>query len=193
MANKIKYGLSNVYYAVATEADDGTMTYGTPVRWMGAVNMTATASGEETILHADNIPYFKLVSNNGYTGTFESALVPDSFKEDVLGEIVGGNGIRYENADVLPKPFAFMFQFEGDETATRHVFYNCTASRPDVSGATKETSITPQTQTINFTALPRKNDHITKGDLSDATSEVYTNWFIAVQNPTASNTEPAGE
>lgn len=184
MPNKIKYGLSNVYYAVGTEGADGSITYETPVRWMGAVNMTATASGEDTVFHADNIPYFTLISNNGYTGTFESALVPDSFKEDVLGEVVAQNGIRYENADVLPKPFALLFQFEGDVNATRHVLYNCTASRPDVAGATKETSITPQTQTLNFTAMPRKNDHITKGEIGDTSSDAYTNWFTAVQNPT---------
>ena len=183
MANKIKYGLSNVYYSVITMGEGDTITYGTPVAWKGAVNLNLTASGEENTMYADNMPYFQVTANNGYSGTLESALVPESFKTDVLGEIAGEDGVVVEKSNVIAKQFALLFQFEGDETATRHVLYNCTCGRPDLASQTKEATITPVTETLNITAIPRPNDYITKGKISDSTKEKYQNWFTAVQLP----------
>ena len=93
MANKIKYGLSNVYYAVATDDGTGTLTYGTPVPIKGAVNLTMDPQGDTTPFYADNIIYYTSTANNGYAGTLELALVPESFRTDVLGETADTNGV----------------------------------------------------------------------------------------------------
>ena len=187
MANKVKYGLKNVYYAVATIADDNTATYGTPVKWPGAVNLSLDAEGNTTKFRADNIDYWIGQSNNGYSGDFESALIPDSFRKDVLGDLVDINGLLIENANAPTKYFALLFQFEGDESATRHVMYKCSATRASVSGQTTEEEIKPQTETLTITATAIHNDEIEADVVKARCKEAdtpYANWFTAVYQPT---------
>lgn len=188
MANKIKYGLKNVYYAKATIAADGSATYGTPVAWPGAVNLGMDAEGDTTKFRADNINYWVGVSNDGYSGDLECALIPDGFRKDILGEFVDSNGVQFEEVAAKVSPFALLFQFEGDETATRHVLYNCTASRPSVSGQTTGTSIEPQTETVDLEAssiyVEALDKDLVKGR-STPTETQYATWFESVYLPTA--------
>ena len=154
MANKVKYGLSNCYYSVL---DETAGTYGTPVAIPGAVSLSLDQEGELAKFRADNIDYFISSSNNGYSGDLEVALIPESFMKDVMGEIVDTTTkIQYERADALPKPFALLFQFEGDDKSTRHVMYYCKATRPSVASQTTDTTIEPVTETISITATARK-------------------------------------
>ena len=82
MANKIKYGLSRVYYALATiDTSTGKATYSTPVAIPGAVSLSMDPSGESNKFYADNVAYATFAANAGYEGTLEVALIPDSFKE----------------------------------------------------------------------------------------------------------------
>ena len=96
MSNKVKYGLKNVYYAVATVDEDNKATYATPVAIKGAVNLSLDAQGDTTKFRADNMNYWIGQSNNGYDGDFEVALIPDSFKKDVLGYKQDADGALYE-------------------------------------------------------------------------------------------------
>lgn len=178
--NKIKYGLRNVYYAKATPSTGGTLTYATPVAIPGGVNLSLSAEGEDSPFYADDVVYFKSTSNNGYTGSLEVALIPDSFKTDILGETVNGSGVYVERADVVPAEFALLFEFQGDDKATRHALLRCTCSRPDVSGSTKENSIAPQTETINISALPRIDDQVVKASCPQTASTAYSAWYSAV-------------
>lgn len=180
MANKVKFGLQNVYYAVATEGTGGTLTYATPVAWPGAVNISMSANGETSTFRADNSDYWVSVSNNGYEGTLESALIPDSFRTAVLGEVTDStSGYVVEKNDVQPKEFALLFQFEGDDKATRHVFYRCKATRPDVASQTTDTTITPVTETLNIRAIARISDGYVKARCEEGATG-YATFFNAV-------------
>lgn len=196
MANKVKFGLSNVYYAVATEtlnSETGQYeyTYGTPVAVKGAVNLSMEAQGDQSTFRADNVDYYVTSSNNGYEGDLEVALINDQFKIDCLGYSTDANGIVYETNDAKPKAFALMFQFEGDQNARRHIFYNCIASRPSVASQTTDTTIEPVTDTLSLTATARLNDGIVKASTAegDNTSTQYNQWFTAVYVPTAQSGE----
>ena len=186
MANKIKYGVKNVYYAKATDDGTGTLTYATPVAMPGCVSLSLDQQGDVTNFFADNIIYWTGNANNGYQGDLELALIPDGFRTDILGETLDANGSYVERSSDKQAEFALLFQFEGDENATRHALYRCVASRPSVAGTTKEESIEPQTETITITAMPRINDEVIKArcPYTASTASSYATWFDAVVEPT---------
>ena len=193
MANKIKYGLKNVYYAIATIASNGSATYSTPVAFPGAVSLSLDPSGENTPFYADNVVYWVGNGSTGYTGTLEVARVIDSFKKDVLGMILDGKNVLIEDNNAAIVHFALLFQFEGDEKATKHVMYNCTCARPSVAGQTKGENIEPQTESLALTATTIYNASLDKDIVKaeaneDSDSTTYSGWTSAVYLPTAPST-----
>lgn len=186
--NKIKYGLKNVYYAVATIAANGSATYGTPVAFPGAVSLSLSAEGERSPFYADDIEYWVGSANNGYSGSLEMARLTDSFKKDVLGYVEDTKKVLYEDADAQAIHFALIFQFAGDQNNTRHVLYNCTCSRPEVSGSTKTETIEPQTETVDISAasiyVPTLDKYLVKAETTAETASAdYESFTTAVYIP----------
>lgn len=188
MSNKIKYGLKSVYYAVATIAADGSATYAAPVALPGAVSLSMDPQGELTPFYADNIVYYMSSANNGYEGDLTLAMVPDSFKKDVLGYVEDTKKVLVEDADAEPAHFALLFQFEGDAKAIRRVLYNCVAGRPTDNGNTKEENVSPETDQLSLTATTIYNasldKNVVKAECNDTTdADVYAGWFSNVYIP----------
>ena len=187
--NKIKYGIKNVYYAVATIAANGSAAYGTPVALPGAVSISLDPQGDTSPFYADNIVYYTSIANNGYEGDLELAKIPDSFLTDVLGYVADKNDVLFEDAGAAVVHFALMFQFEGDAHAKRHVLYNCTAARPSVSGSTKEDTIEPQTETLTITATTIYNASydmdVVKASVTPTEATQYDAWTSAVYQVTS--------
>ena len=183
MANKVKFGLSNVHIAPITAISDaGVYTYGTIFEVPGAVSLTLDAAGDTNDFYADNIKYFTSTANQGYTGSLEMALLNDNFREKVLNEAVDSNGAHVEIADKDTIGFAFGFQIDGDVNNTRYWYYNVKATRPGSGSSTIESSKTPQTETVNVTAAPRIGDHRVRARMekSDSNTSAYNSFFSTV-------------
>lgn len=188
MANKVKFGLKNVHYAMMTETTSQgvtTYSYGTPKPWPGAVNLALDAQGGLSPFYADDRKYFTTYSMAGYEGDFECALIPDSAKVDIFGDSLDSNGVLIENSAAQPNPFALLFEFDGDERAARHVLYNCTMTRPSLGSATKEEEAEVQTETATISAMPRVDNSIHASSTATTNAAAYSGWYSAVYEAAA--------
>ena len=191
MANKVKFGLKNVYYSVISVDDDGVTTFGTPVAIPGAVNLSLSAAGDTQNFYADDMKYWTGTSNNGYEGDLEIALIPDSFKTSVLGFAQTAEGGILETGDEKVKNFALMYEINGDVEKRRFVDYCCTATRPSSEASTVEDAIAPQTDTLSLSTAPLvylasssgTSRRLSRYYESESGSN-YANWFSAVPVPT---------
>ena len=193
MSNKVKYNLKNVHAAVLTEEVVEGVTeysYATPKAITGAVSINLDAEGDSVPFYADGIVYFRTFANNGYSGDFELALIPESFLTDVMHEVEDANGVIAENKDVEPEHFALLFEFSGDQRKIRHCMYYCSATRPSVSGSTKEDSTEVQTETLSITATPLPSGLVKVKTGTNTSEETYNNWYNAVYQPQASASVP---
>lgn len=184
---KVRFGLSNVHYATY-----GDSSFDTPVAIPGAVQLTLEAQGESSTFYADNGAYASFDANGGYTGTFQAADAPDDFLEAVIGyETDETSGLTYEATDAVQKPVALLFEVSGNQEKKRYVLYNCTFSRPSMEANTTNESVTPDTRTLNFTAIGRDfsvsgaTRNVTLGSIENTTSNKakYDTFFEKVMVP----------
>jgi len=187
--NKVRFGLQNVYYAVLTESTDGTNnTWATPKAVKGAVSLTLDSNSSDGTFYADNISYYKTFANNGYTGTLEMARITDEMLKDVWGLTLDATSkVLYEASGTQPKPFALIFQVEGDANEELNVLYRVVpTSKPSAGSQTVEESVEPVTQSFDFEALPlvtgpSYQKGMIKGRTTDTTTTaVRAAWFTTV-------------
>ena len=190
--NKVKFNICNVHYALITVDEDGEVTFGTPVAMPGAVSLSLEPNGEPSNFYADGYAYYTISNNMGYEGDLELAMVPESFRTDVLKESLDDNSVLVENANVETANFALLFEFDGDVKKIRHVLYNCSAARPNIESTTNEEEIEVQTETLAITAAPLANGYVKARTGDSTTDTVYTGWYSSVYMPTVADPEASG-
>ena len=183
MAEKIKYGLSNVHYAVLTDEDN--LTYDKPKPIKGAVNLSLSPEGDSSTFYADNIAYFVTTLNNGFSGDLEMALIPDEFLIDVMGYHKDEEtGLLVELASALPKTIALLFQFENDTNSRRVAMYNVIVGRPGTDHSTKTETLEPQTDTLPITVTPVQiGEHTVTKATANKQDSSYSTFYDEVVLP----------
>ena len=178
MANKIKFNLKNVHYAPLSFSGT-TPIYSTPVPIPGAVSLAMEGNGDAQDFYIGGV-YYSISYDTGYEGELDIAVLPESFRTYALGETLDSNKVLVEKEGSRLRPFALLFEFNGDETHIRHVLYNCIAKRPKIAGKTKTQTTEVDTETFSISAesLP---GGVIKAKTGDSTTQtIYNGWFSSV-------------
>lgn len=185
MANKVQFGLKNVHYALLDLSGNAPL-FGAPVAIPGAVTLTMDeASGGVQKFYADNMVYWRGVSTgSGYSGSLEVAKFPEQMLRDVWGmSLNADDGVLVENANVEPKPFALLYQIDGDQRAEYYVLYNCMGTRPGVGSTTRTDTTTPTTQTSNISCDPLPDGDVMGSTRPGTAPTIKAGWFSSVYKP----------
>lgn len=180
---KITYGLKKLAYSKITTGEGGKITYGAPKMMPGARAISLSPVGEDVPVHADDINYVNITSNQGYDGDVTVLGIPETFLTDIMGMTKDANGAIVENADDAKSAFALLGEFSS-ETALkkRFVLYNCVAGRPDFAGNTKEESPEATEYAIPLTASPATDTGDVKASVVGGVdaNEAFDGWYDAV-------------
>lgn len=157
----------------------------------GAVSISLDPNGEPESFYADGIEYYTISNNMGYDGDLEIALIPESFRTDVLMEKSDSNKVLIESSNSETANFALLFEFDGDQKKIRHVMYNCSAARPTLEGETNEESREVQPETLSIQARPLPNGNVKARTGEETTKETYDGWYKSVYMPTETTVTPS--
>ena len=186
--DKVKFGIKNVHVFPIESIVNGIPTYGDVINVPGAVSFSMGAQGDINKFYADNIVYYQSSANNGYEGDLILALIPEEVYEKIFGQVPDANGVMTENAAVEAKAFAMTFEEDGDQTGTKFVLYNCTATRPTKELNTIEDNKTPVTQALTLSAVPLQNGDVMAMTTSTTPEAVKNNWHNEVYRASGSST-----
>lgn len=185
MAEKVKFGLSNVYVAIRKDTGDA-ITYEKPVAVPGAINASITRNSDQNILYADNKAYFVANKKSSQEVELELADIPEAILTSVLGYIKSTAGSLLETDAPVTPHFALMFQIETDSKARKIRYYNCTAVEADEEYATSEETIDPTTSTMNVTSTGEPiGDYNVFREIVYSGNTNYNDFFTTVTLPEA--------
>lgn len=179
--NKVTFGLENVHWSKPTVGTSGAITYSTPEKLSGSIELQLDPQSTDIKLKADNIDYYVSASNDGYTGKVIMYNVPEEFLQYAVGEEKVGELIA-ERSSSQGKPITLLFQIEGDVHAVRHCLTQVVVKRPKVNSKTKDGSNFNNVE-LEFISSPRATDKVVKYKTSKNTSEeTYNKFFEEVKD-----------
>ena len=184
MANKVEFGISNLYVGTYTVGTTGSVTMGTPYHQAGAISFSPEEQSEANNFYADNVIYWSGYTGGTFEGDLEVAKFDDTFKTQFLGYIqkASDGGLAVVKNATKPKVY-IAFQVEGDSESRRVIMYNCSLGGITREYATEEESIEPATETIAVTVAGDNKTGISMVSYNQATSG-YSTLFTNPPAPT---------
>jgi len=184
MANKVEFGISNLYVGTYTVGTTGTVTMGTPYHQAGAISFSPEEQSESNNFYADNVIYWSGYSGGTFEGDLEVAKFDDTFKTQFLGYIQKASDGGLACVKNATKPNVYIaFQVEGDAESRRVIMYNCALGGITREYATEEETIEPATETIAVTVAGDNKTGISMVSYNQATSG-YNTLFTNPPAPT---------
>jgi phi13 family phage major tail protein len=95
-------GCSHLYYALVTEAADGTATYGTPKQLAPVKSVSREISGDNEKVYADNVVQQETFAANTITRTFETTRI----SAEVVAELMGNTEVTIGSGTSATKGYA---------------------------------------------------------------------------------------
>lgn len=153
MANKVSFGLTNVYYSKITNTT-GVDVYDVPSRLFGAQEFSSEVIGGSERIYADDSVIATLSQNAGRNITLKLTELDDDFKTNILGyvKLTNGNLVEVTNAKI--QKFALGFEFQGDVESRRVWFYKCSVTPINEATKTKGESAEANSITLSIVAEP---------------------------------------
>lgn len=183
MANKVEFGISNLYVGTYTVATNGTVTMGTPYHQPGAVSFSPDEDSENTKFYADNIVYYSSYSGGSFEGDLEVAKFSDTFKTQYLGYLSKADGGLAVVKNATKPSVWIAFQVEGDQESRRVIMYNCSLSGISREYATIEDTKEPATETISVTVSGDNKTGVSMVSYNEAATG-YSTLFTSPPAPT---------
>lgn len=181
MANKVEFGISNLYIGTYTDSA-GTVTLGTPYHQAGAVSFSPETQSENNVFYADNVAYWSGYTGGTMEGDLEVAMFDDAFKTQFLGYVNLTNGGIAATKTAIKPPVYIAFQVEGDVESRRCILYNCSLGDISREYNTIEEQKGPTTETIGVTCVGDNNTGVTMAVLKPGDSG-YATLFTAPTAP----------
>ena len=174
MANKVEFGISNLYVGTYSLTTAGSVTLGTPYHQAGAVSFSPEEQSEDNNFYADNIIYWAGYSGGTFEGDLEVAKFDDAFKTQFLGYTAIANGGIAIRKNVKKPSLYVMFQVEGDAESRRIIMYNVASGVITREYATTEDTTEPATETLSLRVIGDNATGISMVSYNESTSGYST-------------------
>ena len=190
-------GLSDLFYALVTEGNDGLETYGSPKKLAKAIQANLSIEIAEAMLFADDAAQENVREFQSGTLTLGVDDITPEVAAVLLGAGIDTNGVLISSSEDIGPPVAVGFRARRANGKYKYFWlYRVLFGTPSTNLQTKGESVTFQTPTIEGTILRRnrpdnRGRHPWKADAVEGhpsvPDTVISGWFDAVYDPTFPN------